>query len=1002
MTRVFEFYNPFEPKKDFRSWEERDGLSIRAILKNRFGDSFVDFELPTFCMVNGEPILRDDWDKALPDDATVSFVRLAGDLVTAIIAIVVLVVAVVVSVSLASSKPAAVSSVSGIVADIPEGDPVYNLSGQRNQQRLNEPIEVSYGRVRLWPSYAAKPYTVYESNQQYQFSLFCLGQGSFAVEKVQFEDTDIVEFDDVEFELIAPGSAFTLFSDNVHTSSAVAGVELFGPNEPEFTGWTGNYPANPAFSQTKRIELDITLPQGLYYANDAGGLNALGVSVAVEYRAIDDFGTALSAWQSLPLTKRTVYQTAAWNDPLPPGATVIDDSSVAPTFSLGGNIYGPRTYAVSETYHVFSKVLATVTAQRYTLRADVPLGRYEIRMQRLSAKNTSHRAGNAVRWDALRAFFPSVQSYGNVTLLAVKARATNSLNNNAAQRLNAIATRKIPCRENGVWTAPQATRSPVWAFCDVFRASYGGRLPDEFLDLAYLEELAEDLESRLVNFDWTFDQRTTVWEAARAIGRVARCVPILDGSRITLTQETSQDTIAALFNEHNIVAGSLSWGIKLSGIQQEDGLEIEYVDPETWKPETVLCLLENDEGSAPRLVKLPGCADRARAYREGLFMRAGDLYLRESIDFKTGLEGHLPRYGDLILVSHDVPRWGTGGLVLSHEGSSLRLDRPVTFAEGQEHRIVLRKKDGSAYGPVPCLPGAENDVVLLPAPIPEDQFYFDSRHELPGYLFGIANNEARRCRVVDIRPESEDIVQVKCVGYDSRIFAYDDAVPPPLGSTASAVTVADRPVVKELLVSATTGSPLKLQLSWEAAQGASSYQLEQSGDGVSWLPLATVNQNSFSHDSAGGLVYLRVAGVGRLRGPWAAWSGRVGPPLDGIPDPATNLSVAKVAQGLSWSWDSVAAADSYELRFTEPVTFRLLRKVFVPNSSFLYTRFFAAQDSLIGSSALLIIRARNVYGFSTEASLLGTFSPPEDVSKSNRADSTTFTAASVSVLASST
>src|SRR4029077_14244627 len=88
----------------------------------------------------------------------------------------------------------------------------------------------------------------------------------------------------------------------------------------------------------------------------------------------------------------------------------------------------------------------------------------------------------------------------------------------------------------------------------------------------------------------------------------------------------------------------------------------------------------------PKDVRLIGCQDRTRAYREGLYLMGQDLYLRENITFDTGLEGHIPSYGDLIAFAHDVPQWARAGYVVNATRGSanyyhLDLSEPVVFGE---------------------------------------------------------------------------------------------------------------------------------------------------------------------------------------------------------------------------------------------------------------------------------------------------------------------------------
>src|SRR5690606_9211615 len=111
------------------------------------------------------------------------------------------------------------------------------------------------------------------------------------------------------------------------------------------------------------------------------------------------------------------------------------------------------------------------------------------------------------KWVGLRAFIPSSKDYGNVTLLAVKARASNNLNGNSSNRINVITTRKLPIWDGSTWSAPTTTRSVVWAFCNILRASYNLNLADSYIDLSTLLSLNTAFESAGIYFDHVFDSK---------------------------------------------------------------------------------------------------------------------------------------------------------------------------------------------------------------------------------------------------------------------------------------------------------------------------------------------------------------------------------------------------------------------------------------------------------------------------------------------------------------
>ena len=913
MLNVVLIDNPFDPFLKDAVRHQVEAHTARQCLQNLF-PGFVEFEHPTLCLVDGEPLMRAEWDKALPHGATVSFIRLAQGVVEIIIAIVVLVVAVVVAlVFVKASNPAAIGADPQTTRN---GDPVYTLSGEHNQNKLNNAIECAYGVNKLYPAYASIPYSLYENNEQYQYSLFCLGHGQFNVNasSARFEDTPLSQYTDVDMIVYPPGTATPLVNNAVFTAATVSNIELFGKNEDGYKKVQTAYDTNEPGTFINKIQCDVSLPAGLYKLDVAGNVGTLEITATFEYRSVNNASVPTSAW--MPLFK-------------------------------------------------FKKKLKTLTPQRYTLQLDVARGRYQVRARRTNAKDTDVRAGNIIKWESLRSFLSADTDFGDVTLIAVKARATNQLNNNAANRFNILAQRKLPTwSPGGGWTAPTETRNPVWAFCDVFMATYGGRLAASFLDLNDLYTLSLYYAANNIYFDYIFDQRSTVWEVARSIARVGRGVPMLTGSQLTIIRDQAKTVAVAVFNQNNILAGSFQWSIKLPTVAETDGIEVEYMDETTWIAETVVCLLGTDTGNATSKLKLPGCTDRTRAFQEGLYQRAVELYQKESIEFKTGLEGHLPLFGDLILVTHDVPRWGSGGVVLDITGTIVTLDNPVTFGVGV-HKLILRKKDGSAYGPVTCTAGADAYHVIV-SPAITEPFNFDDIHEKPYYLFGLENLECKRCVVVGVTPEGDDVVSIRCAAYDERIYSFSGVPTPDRYAPPHVVVNPDLPVVAGLTVTQVDGSPDFVTVYWPPALGATHYVVETSANGVDYALVDTVNVSSVVLRVTGGFLYIRVAGVNVGRGPWALWSGDIN--LNGLPANVSGLSVIRRGPGsITFGWTAVPYAGLYAVVIQSKATSATVHAEDASGTEFTYTLAMGAADGLMTRNIVFKVRAKNAQGVSAIA-----------------------------------
>jgi predicted phage tail protein len=177
--------------------------------------------------------------------------------------------------------------------------PTYSLQSSGNTARLLDSIPVIYGRMKATPDLASQPYSEYHGNEQYVYELFCITQGEIDIESILIGDTPIANFSEIEYELVGPNQAVTLFPDNVVTSNDVAGIELQAPNDGG--DWVGPFTANPAGTSANYIGVDLTLPSGLFYANDDGSLGALALTVEAQARQIDDTGGALGEWIELDL-----------------------------------------------------------------------------------------------------------------------------------------------------------------------------------------------------------------------------------------------------------------------------------------------------------------------------------------------------------------------------------------------------------------------------------------------------------------------------------------------------------------------------------------------------------------------------------------------------------------------------------------------------------------------------------------------------------------------------
>ncbi|QRF90301.1 hypothetical protein CLH39_08700 [Alcaligenes faecalis] len=751
-----------------------------------------------------------------------------------------------------------------------QASPTYTIGAQGNTARLMESIPVQYGRFRVYPDFAAQPYTELDSNQTYLYQLFCLGQGEYDIEEIRVEDTPIGNFAEVQYEVVRPGEKVTLFPDNVVSSTAVQSIELKGPNE-DGAATVGPFVANPAGTTTNRIAVDIVLPAGLFYANDDGGLDGRSVSWSLQAQQIDDQGNAI-------------------------GSPIV----------LG-----------NETYSA-----ATNTPQMMTYRYEVPEGRYQVSAVRTSNKDTNSRSGNTLQWGGLRAYLPDHRDYGNLTLLAVVMRATNNLNQSTARRINIIATRKLPTWDpiEGWSLGVAATRNPAWALADVCKnPKYGRGLPDSRINLTALYRLAQIWDGRGDTYDGVFDTATTLWDALTRIARVGRAMPMYYAGVIDFIRNEPKSVKTQMFTPANIVTNTFSIDYVFPEHDSPDHVIVEFINEETWQPDEVVCALPGSAMLRPYRLQIPGIVKRDHAWREGISLAAQNRDQRRFVSFQTELEGHIPRYGDLVEISHDVPKWGLTGFIEDYDPGTktLTTSESLEWWPSENHYINLRKKDGSPDGPYRVVAGShDREAVIADLLDGYAVFVSDGQgEEFTHYQFGPGERRSLLAQAVSATPDERDTVALEFVNYADSVHAAENGgVVPPPNPVSLLPTTPNAPVVNEVTVHATPVAGEQIA-SCTPARGAQVYEYQASDDlGASWTSLGSDTTASIRIRLPVGPWWVRARGVGAMPGPWKVWQGHITATM--LPPPALSLLATESLNWgvrISWAWPSAISLRYIEI-----------------------------------------------------------------------------------------
>lgn len=768
-------------------------------------------------------------------------------------------------------------------SDLASASPTYSLAAQGNSNRLGSPRPRHYGKFRFTPAYCAQPYAEFESNEQYLYETLDVGLGHYQIDQITIEDSDIDAFSDIDYEVIPPGGTITLVPSNVQNAGEVAGQELLLGT---WIGGEDGFIAVLAGTTSTAIGVDIVCPYGLFKVDEHDGdLMQMVVQVRFEAAVVNDVGVRTGAW-----------------------------------FTLGDITHSA----------------ATNTAQRKSARWSVPAARYAVRATRLDVKDTDSNAGHEVTWAGLRAYLPTVLSFPDNTVIAMRAKATGQLTQASSRKVFVKGVAKLPTwSPAGGWTVPVATRSIAWAAADILMADYGRGAPAASIDFDRLYQLEQVWALRGDSFDASFDTRSTVAEALTACLKAGRAQWFQVAGLFSFARDEAVTIPSAVFTPQNIVRGSVEVEYVMPGDKTADHVIAKYFDTTVFGWREVECKLDGSSSTKPASITYFGIGDRSQAWREGVTDAAENLYRRRIVTFQSEMEGRLLLPLDTIgLTHHLITRSQTGEVVAFSGddgdggltvGAQITLTAPLDFAAGEQHYLVMSTLTGGRSGPWRVSAGPSPEIVVLQDAVAGFQPYVGGGKQRSRFAFGIGAEVYLLGKVVPpLKPKGRN-VEIKMVIDDPRVHQADQTnTPPPPGVGWGLPKAPAAPVLASILV-AQNGEPANpvITVNWPSADGAAFYVIEWSANAVDWQRAGgDTTGNNISFTVPAGPLHIHACAVGKVAGPWKAWSGVAGE----VPPPGRPQGLMLVEAWLSttarWKWSAGARAASYDVEIYADSTLR--------------------------------------------------------------------------------
>jgi hypothetical protein len=867
--RVERSWNPIVMKDEFEYIDVDCGISPNQLI----AQENLQFPRKVILLVEssegGGYWSKADWDYPIPYGATVRFVELpAGGgggsnplQIIAMIAIIAISVWFPPAIGLTGFMGAAASAAIMIGGSMllnmffgekaPEGasfevgKSVYSINAGGNGLRIGQPFAEWFGYQKRYPDLIQLSYSRIEGNDQYMYFFMCLGVGHYDIEGVFIGETPILEYQGANYTVLPPGLGVPSICDPsiVWTCMEVRGQELDTTGVKVIVSGRGTI--------AHYIEYDIQFPALVRY-NKKGDKKSTSVTIVALARLVDDYGDPLAPW--VELHRRT-----------------------------------------------FTDRTAQVT--RYSNKRPVPQGpgRYEVRVYRTTNTSTDSRTSDKAFIIGMRAYGPKHTNYGDVTCIEGKVRASERLSGDVTNKISVVATRKLyPVTDIGLGGQLTATTSIVDAIAYMVTSDNGGRQPASFVKWDVLSMVKDQVDGFGHGFSYVFSSQTDVMSAAQKAGQVSRLVPCLPGGQFCLVRDMLQEVPAVTYTEDDYDEGSFTLTYNMVTPDSPTCVKINYIDPGKWIDDYIVYYDLRGSLDRPYELDLEGCISRQQAYDLAVYLYRDMFDNALSVEFTTGLKGHIPSLFKKIALSASYVDWSSSGKVVAVDEANdkIYLSEPVDFVTSVEGYLYITRPNGDTEGPFIVTPTA--NVYVVNGNIPNLRTMKDDELAATSYLFGPIDTEPMFIRLMGIIPQERGKLRLfGTVIYDSLYSEIPGApVIPPYKEMG------------QLLASASLDR-IDSSNCWASWAGdAETFRVEMSTDGSAYSQIAD--------NYAGTSINLSTAAAG-------VWV-RVTPYLNGVLQTSvqkiasistiaapTGLAVNASSDSITATWNAVTGAVGYDV-----------------------------------------------------------------------------------------
>lgn len=276
-------------------------------------------------------------------------------------------------------------------------------------------------------------------------------------------------------------------------------------------------------------------------------------------------------------------------------------------------------------------------------------------------------------------------------------------------------------------------------------------------------------------FCYTFDDyKTTMQDIVTTIAEAIFCTPYRRGADILLDFERPRIGPEMVFTHRSKTTATEKWTRTFNDALVYDSLKFSYIDPDTNVKETISIPAEG--GINTETYDSKGIRNYRQAYWAAYRRYQKNLLKKVTVSFTATEEGIFAMPGRAVSVVKGSRMAPQDGYVIAVNGLTLTLSQPVTFTPGDDHSLILKKRDGGVQSVAVVQGSHDREVVMLSAP--QEAIYTGNSALKTEFSFGNeARHNAQMILVSTVDPGDDRTVKITGINYEADFYKYDGVAP---------------------------------------------------------------------------------------------------------------------------------------------------------------------------------------------------------------------------------